>query len=129
LYRETAGYSIKPHPDTRKKVVTMQIALPRDESQQHLGTEFYSRSLKPAAWLRTPKGFDIVKTTPFLPNTAYAFVVLNTMRLKSWHGRSTLSDNWGVRDSILNIWYDKAQNGNAEINAENELREEHRRAA
>lgn len=129
LFRETAGYRIKPHPDTRKKVVTMQIALPGNASQKALGTEFYRRSLRPSAWFREPKGFDIVKTMPFLPNTAYAFVVLNTMRLKSWHGKSTLAASSGTRYSILNIWYEKVEHANAEIVAEQQALAPKTRAA
>lgn len=129
LFRETATYHIKPHPDTRKKVVTMQIALPTDDSQEALGTEFYKRSLWPGSWLREPVGFEIVKTMPFLPNTTYAFVVLNTIRLKSWHGRSTLTPMCGVRNSILNIWYAKAEDANREIVAENEAMKASRKAA
>lgn len=109
LYRETRGYRITPHPDTRKKVVTMQVSLARDDSQAGLGTEFYRRSFAPADWAAEPRGFVTVKTAPFTPNTASAFVVLNTMRLKSWHGRSTLAEQQGVRNSILNIWYAKAE--------------------
>jgi hypothetical protein len=120
LFHETTGYRIKPHPDTRRKVVTMQIALPQTDAQKDLGTEFYRRSIRPAAWLRDPKGFEIVKTMPFIPNTAYAFSVLNTLRLKSWHGRSSLSSQCGVRNSILNIWYQNAEDANTEIQAENE---------
>jgi len=106
LYRETSGYRIPPHPDTRKKIVTMQIALARDESQSHLGTEFYRRSLHPSAWTRDPKGFEIVKTMPFLPNAAYAFTVLNTIRVKSWHGRSSLPGACQLlqgRESVRNV--------------------------
>jgi hypothetical protein len=121
LFHETKGYHIKPHPDTRKKVVTMQIALPEDEGKKNLGTEFYRRSINPADWLRAPKGFTIVKTMPFIPNTAYAFVVLNTLGLKSWHGRSALDESSGVRNSLLNIWYEKAEHGNQEILSSNEL--------
>ncbi|WP_442485174.1 hypothetical protein [Aeoliella sp. SH292] len=129
LFHETQGYRIAPHPDTRKKVVTMQIALPEDESCRDMGTEFYRRTLRPDAWVREPKGFDIVKTMPFLPNTAYAFVVLNTIRLKSWHGRSTLAGQAGVRNSLLNIWYQQAAHGNTEVLAENQWLEQQRLAA
>jgi hypothetical protein len=115
LYRETAHYTIAPHPDTRRKVVTMQIALPTDGSQENLGTEFYRRSFHPRSFLREPRGFEIAKRPPFLPNSAYAFVVLNKLTLKSWHGRTALADSAGVRNSILNIWYASAADTNPDI--------------
>lgn len=115
LFRETKGYSIKPHPDTRRKVVTMQIALPVDKSQANLGTEFYRRSLNPLHLLREPRGFDVVKQAPFLPNVGYAFSVINSLTLKSWHGRTALSETAGVRNTILNIWYAKASDANGDL--------------
>lgn len=118
LFRETSGYSIKPHPDTRRKVVTMQIALPPDGTQQDLGTQFYRRSLNPMHWLREPRGFEVVKQAPFLPNAAYAFTVINSLSLKSWHGRTTLDGRSGVRNTILNIWYAKAADANSDLVAQ-----------
>jgi hypothetical protein len=118
LFRETTGYSIKPHPDTRKKVVTMQIALPEDDSQEDIGTQFYRRSFNPATLLREPRGFHVSKTAPFLPNACYAFVVLNNIGLKSWHGRTTLESTDGIRNSILNIWHDRAEQANPEVVAD-----------
>jgi hypothetical protein len=115
LFHERGGYAIDPHPDTRRKVVTMQIALPRDESQRELGTEFYARSLRPASLIRPPRGFAIVRRMDFLPNTAYAFAVLNTLRLKSWHGRTAIPACLGDRNSILNIWYAKVEDADAEL--------------
>lgn len=115
LFRETEGYVIKPHPDTRKKVVTMQLTLASDDSQRDLGTEFYKRTLSPQSWRSQPRGFEVTKKMPFTPNTVYAFSVLNTIALKSWHGRSAISGDFGVRNSILNIWYEKAEHANREL--------------
>jgi hypothetical protein len=116
LFRELSSYRIAPHPDTRRKVVTMQISLPRDDSQRDLGTEFYKLSLKPRHLMREPRGFDVVKCTPFLPNAAYCFSVLTGVSWRSWHGRSTLPAHSGVRNSILNIWYLNAEDANLDIN-------------
>lgn len=115
LYREIKGYRNAPHPDTRRKVVTMQMSLAADDSQKDLGTSFYKRSLNPAAWLREPRGFDIVKRMSFAPNAAYAFVVLNNVTKKSWHGRETLKEDGGTRNSILHVYYGDPKDGNQEI--------------
>ena len=106
LYRETQGFEIPPHPDTRKKVVTMHLYLPADNNQLDLGTALYQRKL--AAW---PFGtwhhrFTKVKQFAFQPNSAYAFVVNNTLTRKSWHGREKLPPGAGVRNTLLNTFYE-----------------------
>ena len=106
LYRETAGFEIPPHPDTRRKVVTMHLYLPADRSQLNLGTALYHR--KVLAW---PLGswhnrFAKVKQFTFQPNSGYAFVVNNTLTKKSWHGREKLPDCAGVRHTLLNTFYE-----------------------
>jgi hypothetical protein len=115
LFREFSAYRIKPHPDTRRKIVTMQISLPQDNSQPEFGTEFYKRSLNPAHFLREPYGFQVVKCTPYVRNSAYAFTVLNKISWKSWHGRSTLPTSNVVRNTILNIWYLNQADANRDI--------------
>jgi hypothetical protein len=118
LFREVSGFRIAPHPDTRSKVVTMQISLAADELQSHLGTGFYRPSFSPKAWFREPRGFEVAKRMPFSPNAAYAFVVLNTLTKRSWHGRETLAGNSGVRNSILHIYYGDRHDANPDIVAE-----------
>jgi len=109
LYRETEGFEIPPHPDTRKKVITMHFYLPADDSQLDLGTALYRRKL--LAW---PFGgwqhrFEKVKQFPFQPNSAYAFVVNNKITRKSWHGREQLPAGAGVRNTLLNTFYEDAR--------------------
>lgn len=112
FFRETDGYAIAPHPDTRRKVVTLQFALPKDRSQLDLGTGIYARSLSPADWLGQTSGFRGFKKVgqyPFEPNSAFAFSVLNSLRKKSWHGREKLERQSGTRNSILTIYFARAE--------------------
>ncbi len=115
LYSEKQGYRIAPHPDTREKIVTMQFAFPADDRMKHVGTEFYSRSVNPLHWLREPRGFLVREAMPFLPNCAYAFSVLNTIGLKSWHGRCKIDGIEGDRNSLLHIWYASPDDTHAEL--------------
>lgn len=117
LYSEIEGYCIAPHPDTREKIVTMQFAFPSDDTLKDAGTEFYIRSFNPLHLLREPRGFNIARSMPFLPNHAYAFSVLNDLGLKSWHGRSTLPPTNGVRNSLLHIWYAEPDETDEELQA------------
>lgn len=112
LMREKPGYFITPHPDTRKKIVTFQIALPKDQSQLELGTALYKRNLSPQFVFGKPKGFrgfEKIEQNPFEPNSAFAFSVINTLKKKSWHGREQLEGNAGIRNSLLNIYYAKQE--------------------
>ncbi len=117
IYCESDGYRIAPHPDTSEKIVTMQFAFPEDESLAEIGTEFYQRSLNPLHLLREPRGFVIAKTMPFLPNRAYAFSVLNTVGLKSWHGRCTIRPVEKMRKTLLHIWYAEPDETDQELDA------------
>ncbi len=108
LYTDLDGYAIKPHPDTRRKVLTMQIYLPQDDSQRELGTAVYKVSpMGVFAW----KSYGLVKdkTVPFLPNSGYAFVVIHpaySLLRSSWHGREAISvPVEKPRLSILNTYY------------------------
>jgi hypothetical protein len=112
VYLDSDGYEIKPHPDTRKKVVTMQLYCPEDDSQENLGTTIYQMSLK---GLMHPRSYCLepVKTIPFLPNVGYAFVVLkayHSLTQMSWHGRPKIATD-KVRVSILNTFYADANIG------------------
>jgi hypothetical protein len=106
VYWDRDGYQIKPHPDTRKKVVTMQLYCPADISQEALGTTLYRASLKGLFHVGT-HCLEPVKTIPFLPNVGYAFVVLkayHSLTKMSWHGRPPIKTD-RPRISILNTFY------------------------
>jgi hypothetical protein len=99
LFRDTEGYRIKPHPDGANRIVTMQYYLPEDASQEDLGTSLYvEQSLSKRL---IGERFKKVKRFPFLPNSAYAFVVNTLPGRTSWHGRETIAAGRGVRNTIL----------------------------
>jgi hypothetical protein len=111
LYRETEGFEIPPHPDTRKKVVTMALYFPADRSQLDLGTSLYRRRRLALPFGDWHGRFEELKRFPFEPNSAYAFVVNNTITKKSWHGRDELPPGAGVRNTLLNTFYDAPREG------------------
>lgn len=108
LYRDKDGYQIRPHPDARKKVVTMQLYCPADDSQKELGTTLYRASLKGLVHVDS-YGLEPVKTLPFLPNVGYAFVVLkayHSLLKMSWHGRPKIhTPIEQPRITLLNTFY------------------------
>jgi hypothetical protein len=78
LCRDFGGYAIGPHTDGRKENMTILFYLPKDDTQEHLGTSVY-----------TPKDrdftcdgskhhefdtFNKVKTARYVPNTCFGFV-------------------------------------------------------
>jgi len=93
LLRDLVGYSIAPHPDTHEKAITTQFYLPKDDTQQGLGTHLHYGNDD------APDARDIA--LPFRPACGYAFPV----QKKSWHGVPTLRTNSGQRDSLLLNYY------------------------
>src|SRR4051812_20458213 len=87
LYRDFPGYRIRIHPDTPKKLITLQFYLPVDNNQYHLGTTFHRKR---------NGAFEEVKTNPFAPNCAYAFVRTD----ESWHSVKELGPKEHIRNSI-----------------------------
>ncbi len=114
LYADFDGYAIKPHPDTRRKVLTVLIYMPEDDSRAGLGTTVYKVSPMGVFHWKS-YGLVKVKTAPFLPNTGFAFVVIHpahSLLHTSWHGRDTISlDNTKPRMTIVNTYYAKPPKG------------------
>jgi hypothetical protein len=73
LTRDIPGYLITPHTDTRWKGITVQLYLPRDASNTHIGTIFHER-LADGSLAKT-------RQMMFAPNTGYAFAV----GTDTWH--------------------------------------------
>lgn len=93
LTRDIPGYRITPHTDTRWKGMTIQLYLPRDESNINIGTIFHGvapdGSLPKAGQMR------------FAPNTGYAFAV----GTDTWHSADPVGPEVKTRDSILLTYY------------------------
>ena len=93
LTRDIPGYRITPHTDTRWKGITVQLYLPRDESNIDIGTIFHEK---------LPDG-SMPKTTQmrFAPNTGYAFAVGDD----TWHSADAVGPQVKTRDSILLTYF------------------------
>jgi len=93
LTRDITGYRIFPHTDTHWKGITVQLYLPRDESNVGIGTIFHRRLLDGSL----PKETQM----RFAPNTGYAFVVDRD----TWHSADPVGPEVETRDSILLTYF------------------------
>ncbi len=93
LTRDIPGYLITPHTDTRWKGITVQLYLPRDLSNSHIGTIFH-RKLSDGALTKE-------KQMTFAPNTGYAFAV----GTDTWHSADRIGNEVETRDSILLTYF------------------------
>jgi hypothetical protein len=93
LTRDVPGYLITPHTDTHWKGITVQLYLPRDESNINIGTIFHEKladgSMPKKAQMR------------FAPNSGYAFAVGND----TWHSADPVGPQVKTRDSILLTYF------------------------
>jgi hypothetical protein len=92
LVNDVTNYSLGPHADAPRKVITMLFYLPADESQKHLGTSIYvpkdrSFTSDTGAHFKA-QDFDLVTTMPFLPNSLFAFARTDS----SFHGVEPVND-------------------------------------
>jgi hypothetical protein len=93
LTRDTSGYRIPEHTDTRWKGITVQLYLPRDEQLNGVGTVFSSKN--------ADGGFTRVKQMDFVPNHGYAFAVGDN----TWHSVDPTGQLPTSRDSILHTYF------------------------
>jgi hypothetical protein len=94
LLRDLGGYRIGIHGDARRKAITVQFYLPRDESQAHMGTVFHEG--------RNGEAAQRTKRLAFVPAAGYAFPVI---RHKSWHSVPQTADSDGERNSLMLTYY------------------------
>lgn len=93
LTRDIPGYPITPHTDTRWKGITVQLYLPKGDTNTDIGTIFHEKlpdgSMPKRAQIR------------FAPNTGYAFAV----GTDTWHSADAVHDRVKSRDSILLTYF------------------------
>lgn len=87
LTEDQVGYAIGPHTDAPSRLATILIYVPVDDKSQFAGTSLYvpkntelKRGISPAH--HHSRDFHRVFTAPFLPNSAFGFVVSSD----SFHG-------------------------------------------
>ena len=101
LVRDMAGYSLGPHTDAQRKVVSVLFYLPRDASRAHLGTSIYvpkDRAFTCPGGKHHPyEPFERVRTMPYVPNSMFAFIKTPN----AFHGVEPVEEGDRSRDLLL----------------------------
>jgi hypothetical protein len=93
LLRDFPGYRIGVHGDSLSKAITVQLYLPADDAQAHLGTVLHET--------RDADG-EHLKRLPFRPASGYGFPVL---RHETWHSVTRTQDADRERNSMMLTYY------------------------
>jgi len=92
LVEDITKYSLGPHTDSTRKVITMLFYLPKDTSQSHLGTSIYLPKDGNFTCAGGPhygfENFVRLHTMPFLPNSLFVFFKTDN----SFHGVEPVTD-------------------------------------
>lgn len=92
LVRDATNYSLGPHTDATRKVITLLFYLPRNLDQAHLGTSIYvpkdPNFSCPGGPHYPRERFDHLYTMPFRPNSLFCFL----KTYNSFHGVEPVAD-------------------------------------
>lgn len=101
LMRDLETYSLGPHTDSPRKLLSALFYLPTDRAHPELGTSLYVPKDRDFTCEGGPHHdfakFDLVQTLPYAPNTLVAF----PKTLNCFHGVEPVKAESGKRDLIL----------------------------
>jgi len=101
LVRDFTNYSIGPHTDSPRKLVSLLFYLPRDEAMSHLGTSIYAAHDPSFRCEGTRhhsyKAFKRVADMPYVPNALFAFFKTD----RSFHGVDPITQANVERNLLL----------------------------
>jgi hypothetical protein len=108
MVRDISNYSISPHTDAPRKLVSLLFYLPDTAERKHLGTSIYAPidpSFRCEGRGHHPfEKFRKVVTMEYRPNTLFAFLKTD----QAFHGVDRIEDADVVRDSMLyNVYVEK----------------------
>lgn len=91
LIEDITNYSLGPHSDSPKKVLSVLFYLPEDDAHPELGTSIYLPKQEgftcDGGQHHTFEHFNKMHTMPFVPNSVFAFLKTNN----SFHGVEPLA--------------------------------------
>jgi hypothetical protein len=101
IVRDSTTYSLGPHTDAARKVLSFLFYLPPDDSKAHLGTSIYV-PIDPTFRCEGGPHYDFKKfrrvlTMPYVPNTLFAFM----KTANSFHGVEPIQEQGIRRDLML----------------------------
>lgn len=120
ICRDQDQYKIQVHPDTARKVITMQFYLPPDDQNEHLGTIMHKKlKKKDRVSDRDEDKYPILEKMRFAQNSGYGFAVGE----KSFHSCDcmTLPENY-TRDSVFIVFEGRKKSQKRDIVYQKEIK-------